>query len=230
MSAYAGPGRAIRAERLSRNFTQAHLAALAGVSEKTIRRVEAGERIAADSVRSLCAALNLNAEELHGSGTPGEVTAETPVAAPDVSAVRLHGAMMALSCIATMAALAFQVPVEVVVLGFALASCATVAFLLGLVALFLARPHLRERFVDQPRIRAISYRTEALSDPGLFCLLTLGSPPVVGIAILTLREVVREPSLVGAFELVVLTVIAATLSTFTVAVLTTDGGRPVPKA
>lgn len=57
-------GLAIRQARLARNMTQSHLAALAGVSEKTVRRAEAGDGIRADSVRALCAALDLDASRL----------------------------------------------------------------------------------------------------------------------------------------------------------------------
>lgn len=57
-------GLAIRGARLGKRMTQAHLAALSGVSEKTVRRAEAGEGIRADSVRAICASLGLDAANL----------------------------------------------------------------------------------------------------------------------------------------------------------------------
>lgn len=56
------PENTIRSARTARNLTQADLAALSGVSEKTIRRIETGGRIRADNLRALCAALGLNAD------------------------------------------------------------------------------------------------------------------------------------------------------------------------
>ena len=57
-------GLAIRGARLGKRMTQAHLAAMSGVSEKTVRRAEAGEGIRADSVRAICASLGLDAANL----------------------------------------------------------------------------------------------------------------------------------------------------------------------
>lgn len=57
-------GLAIRGARLEKRMTQAHLAGVAGVSEKTVRRAEGGDRLQPDSIRALSAALGLDASEL----------------------------------------------------------------------------------------------------------------------------------------------------------------------
>jgi len=52
----------LRATRLARRMTQAHLAVAASVSERTIIRAEQGIAVAAESWRSICAALDVDAE------------------------------------------------------------------------------------------------------------------------------------------------------------------------
>ena len=61
---HAEQGLAVRAARLARNMTQAHLAAAGGISEKTVRRIESGEAVRAESVRAACAVLGLDASAL----------------------------------------------------------------------------------------------------------------------------------------------------------------------
>jgi len=100
---YKEQGLAIRGARLERRMTQAHLAGMAGVSEKTVRRAEGGDRLQADSIRAVCAALGLDASQLR---TEAELR-------PDVAAeinsalvgqavrVRLLTRTFAVSCLAT---------------------------------------------------------------------------------------------------------------------------------
>lgn len=57
-------GLAIRTARLAQRLTQAHLAQAAGVSEKTVRRAEQGERLQPESVRAISAILGLDATAL----------------------------------------------------------------------------------------------------------------------------------------------------------------------
>jgi transcriptional regulator with XRE-family HTH domain len=57
-------GLAIRTARLAQRMTQAHLAQAAGVSEKTVRRAEQGERLQPESVRAISAILGLDATAL----------------------------------------------------------------------------------------------------------------------------------------------------------------------
>ncbi len=57
-------GEAIREARVAACMTQEHLAKAAGVSEKTVRRAERGDRISAENVMALCACLGLDAANL----------------------------------------------------------------------------------------------------------------------------------------------------------------------
>jgi len=57
-------GLAIRQARLAKSWTQSVLADSAGISEKTVRRAEAGERIQAETVLALCAVLGLDPANL----------------------------------------------------------------------------------------------------------------------------------------------------------------------
>lgn len=52
----------LRTTRAARRMTQAHLALAAGVSERTVIRAERGVPVAAESWRSICAALDVDAE------------------------------------------------------------------------------------------------------------------------------------------------------------------------
>ncbi len=57
-------GLAIRAARLGRGMTQSVLADAAGVSEKTVRRAEGGERLQGETVQALCSVLGLDPTRL----------------------------------------------------------------------------------------------------------------------------------------------------------------------
>lgn len=57
-------GLAIRQARLAKSWTQSVLADSAGISEKTVRRAEAGERIQAETVLALCSVLGLDPANL----------------------------------------------------------------------------------------------------------------------------------------------------------------------
>ena len=91
-------GLAIRQARLARNMTQAHLAGLAGVSEKTVRRAEAGDGIRPDSVRALCAALGLDASKLRSEAemNPAEARRRETILARQV-----WGSRAAILCLGT---------------------------------------------------------------------------------------------------------------------------------
>ena len=69
MSEKVEQGVAVRGARVAKRMTQAHLASAAGVSEKTVRRAENGDRIGHESLRALCAVLDLDATSL---GTEAE--------------------------------------------------------------------------------------------------------------------------------------------------------------
>ena len=57
-------GLAIRSTRLAKGMTQSVLAEAAGVSEKTIRRAESGERLQGETVQALCSVLGLDPANL----------------------------------------------------------------------------------------------------------------------------------------------------------------------
>lgn len=107
---YKEQGLAIRGARLERRMTQAHLAGLAGVSEKTVRRAECGDRLQADSVRALCAALGLDASELRTEAEMRpDVAAEVSSAlVAQAARVRLLLRAFALSAVATGVMVAFR--------------------------------------------------------------------------------------------------------------------------
>ncbi len=54
----------LKRTRESRQMTQAHLAAAAGVSSRTVMRAEKGEEISPESMRAICAVLDLDAASL----------------------------------------------------------------------------------------------------------------------------------------------------------------------
>jgi len=62
----------LRRARASARMTQRHLAAAAGVSERTVSRAERGDSVAAESVRALCAVLGLDAAALPAPKEAGQ--------------------------------------------------------------------------------------------------------------------------------------------------------------
>lgn len=74
-------GKALREARRGQRMTQAHLALAAGVSERTVIRAERGVAVAAESWRSICAALGLDAA----------VTSVAVAPAPEAVASDLEG-------------------------------------------------------------------------------------------------------------------------------------------
>jgi len=69
-------GLAIRSARLARGMTQSTLAEAAGISEKTVRRGEGGERLLGESLQAMCSVLGLDPTKLR-SETEMNPTVET---------------------------------------------------------------------------------------------------------------------------------------------------------
>jgi transcriptional regulator with XRE-family HTH domain len=67
----AAQGEALRAAREAARLTQAHLASMAGVSTRTVMRVEGGALASADTIRAICAALKIDAATLPAAAATG---------------------------------------------------------------------------------------------------------------------------------------------------------------
>jgi len=72
MNAHMNSGKAIRQARVISHMSQAHLAQAAAVSESTVRRAEKGEAINAESMRALCAVLQIQPQSIRKGATASE--------------------------------------------------------------------------------------------------------------------------------------------------------------
>jgi len=68
----------VRDARGALGWTQEHLAGAAGVSSKTVKRIEAGAAISPDSLRDVCAALGLDFAAAQGGGGAAAPRAPEP--------------------------------------------------------------------------------------------------------------------------------------------------------
>src|SRR6266567_9326290 len=73
-----GWGARIKAMREERGWSQEQLAEIAGVSERTIQRLEQEEPARFDSLRALAAAFKLDVKDLLGSAKPIEKPQDEP--------------------------------------------------------------------------------------------------------------------------------------------------------
>ena len=151
-------GLAIRGARLAKRMTQAHLAGLSGVSEKTVRRAEAGERLQADSIRALCAALDLDASELRMEHelVPDLEAAVSTALSGQAARVRAYVRTVVLTSILFAVAALFRddpVANEILAWGGALLLLAWFTNILAMVfsAAFYRRSEATRRFVDRRR-------------------------------------------------------------------------------
>ncbi len=222
-----GQGEAIRAARMARNMTQAHLAVLSGVSEKTVRRIEAGDRVAADSIRSMCAAMGLDAENLRKEPVPAAAPSP-PQGDPkgeQAFATAAGAVLLALSCLATMTVLIFDVPAGKVAFAIGCCSVATVLALAVASQTFLSSPTRRRRLMGTPRFQAFLARAESFDNPARFLGCMAATPPAVGVAIHALRGMVEQPSVDNGIVLAFSLVLASVLAAGTLCLLIPDRGN-----
>ena len=216
-----GQGEAIRAARTARNMTQAHLAVLSGVSEKTVRRIEAGDRVAAESIRSMCAAMRLDAENL-GPAPTSPVSPSSPLEDPTGEqgyATAAGAGLLLLSCLATMTVLVFEVPAGNVALAIACCSVAAILALAVASQTFLSSPTHRRRLMESPRFQVFLARTRSFDNPGRFLDCMAATPPAVGVAIHALRGMIQQPSVDNGIGLALSLALASVLAVGTLCLL-----------
>lgn len=213
-------GVAIRTARIANRMTQAHLAAAAGVSEKTARRAEAGDRIGPESMRALCSVLDLDATTL---STEAECV---PAAAAEAdrriaeikrrSAFRLS--VLTMSLVATSAWAVFEAR-EAAAIGVFVLLC-TVANVVGNLASVATlaayrrslvaglRDHARE-LGDSVRSPAAAIRDRLVAPGEAMTILCLAAPPPLvlstEVALKTLIVTGSDRSSYDAFGLLLAT-------------------------
>ena len=183
MQAQAEQGVAIRAARIAMKMTQAHLAAASGVSEKTVRRAEAGDRIGPESLRSLCAALGLDATALRAERDLVPQAADGAVESLELRlVVALAVIVMMIGSMAVTAASALFGPWRLPDAAFGALATAGWCALAGLAACAvpLAIPATRDRFLRSLPVRAFtSAPVLAVTGIGFFVLVGLSTMPAV---------------------------------------------------
>lgn len=223
-------GTAIRAARIAKRMTQAHLAAAAGVSEKTVRRAESGDRLQVENLRALCATLDLDAQNLRTEGemVPGIVEEmRERMLEQRVAAIGIVSLLLVSICV-TFAEVVFgpwHAP------AWAWQALRTVAWsALGLTAVALAMfafPATRGRLLRSLPFRLVT--SPVLMGAGLMVatvLIIMNVPPMLGLLVVEVKGFVDAPSLHGAAGCALGLYGAYLLCSILYRALSADDGRP----
>ncbi len=220
-------GLAIRGARLGKRMTQAHLAAMSGVSEKTVRRAEAGEAIRADSARAICSSLGLDASDLRSEAEMRPDMTERLEGEMRRRAWASRAAVLFLSFAAVMGPLvafyrdALEMRALLGILGVPFVLAAPPASLIYLASL---NPEGRRLLAKVPGFPTAGRWLHARRAP----LMTVGGIAAVSILLpclgLAMHDLARSPAPWAVFEVVGL-FLAATLGCSNVVILVSDDVR-----
>jgi transcriptional regulator with XRE-family HTH domain len=189
-------GQVLHAARRRKRMSQEHLAAAAGVSVRTIRRAERGEQISDESLRSLCATLELRSEvDPEGYSVPGVLVVDGKpheFNGPAFSA-RVSTALRVLSYVP---AATVAVAAVLVLMGtWSGMGLMPLAFFAAQIALVAAGPEISRR-LDEPASAILSGFVSV--NLGVQWLINFGAGSPKALVVAVLLQFVAGMAMIGA--------------------------------